>query len=272
MEEFEVINSRGLKLRGVLQWPASESPVPALLVLHGCCGHKGEAHIKRFTEAAQENGLLGVRFDASGFGDSDGTVGDDFRVSHYLEDIKDVVNFLENHPRVQGNCISICGHSLGASLAIIFAAQHGSIVSCSAIQPCSKITRTTSPLDLVCWKKIGSLPFSSELPHLLSFSLPWSFAEDADRFDATLWAHLVNCKLQIMYGTLDDVVIPEDVLSILKNAPKGTALVVLEGMAHDFKMVSSQVEIVTAKLFEFIVEGIGAQNKSRKPIASAPAS
>src|SRR5947209_4643858 len=93
-ESVQITNHRSLKLAGELHLPSSNAPRPAVILLHGFTGYKQEGHIVAMGEALAGAGIVAIRFDASGFADSEGTLEDDYRFSNYLQDAEDVLAWL----------------------------------------------------------------------------------------------------------------------------------------------------------------------------------
>ena len=247
--------STGLPLAAVIHIPDGSGPFPAVLVLHGFMGFKEEVHITEFASQLCENGFLALRFDATGFGKSGGSPERDYRVGTYLSDAKLVYSALKQRPDVIPSRTGVCGHSLGAGLSIIVAAQVKA-AACCAVQPGTKVTRPSGSRPLSIWDGKEGVEFESECPDYRKFSLPREFALDADRFDVRIWVKDLKCPLQIMYGTTDATVAPEDTLSIYECAPPGTALVTLDGYDHNFWLERAKLDFVTQTLVGFFRQSL----------------
>lgn len=249
-ESRRISGTNGLKLAALLDYPRTGNPDGAAIVLHGFSGYKTEVHIEKLALDLAAVGFLTLRFDASGFGESEGNPERDFRVSNYLSDIFHVSDYLTEEFKIDR--IVLTGHSLGANLAIIAAGQSDRFVACSAIQPPTKLPRDTWRRDKGLWKQQGYLELESGCPGYSRFRLPWEFVEDADRFDARDFVGQVTCPLQILYGTEDDAVAPADTISIYERAPQQIELVELKGVGHFYVNHPEQMEQVSSYVVPFL--------------------
>ena len=250
-EKLKIPNRLGLNLATIVSRKISIKPSPAVIVLHGFTGFKSEPHISKFAEDLADAGFVSVRFDASGFGESDGEPFTDFRVSSYLSDIFDVVTFIEGLDYVHRNRIGLTGHSLGSNLAIIAAGSSDKFIGCCAVQPCTKLPRPTWARDLTQWQKIGFAELESPCPQYPKFRLPWEFVQDADRFDARSFVRNINCPLEIIYGTADTTVLPSDTLSICELAPPQTTVTPLPGVGHYIWESPKQLADISSRIVKF---------------------
>ena len=87
-EKIFIDNSNGLKLSLIISYPDKNKQYPAILILGGFVGYKEEAHVKELAGALMQNGFAAIRFDCSGFGESDGIFEKDYLMSNYLKDIE----------------------------------------------------------------------------------------------------------------------------------------------------------------------------------------
>ena len=247
----EISNKKGLKLKILMNLASLDSKAPCVLVLHGFTGFKEEEHLAAFAEGLAASGFHALRFDCSGFGESDGSPESDFRVSNYLSDIQHVMDHLTTLPFVDQNRLGICGHSLGGGLAIITAAKDNRIKACCGVQA-SKINMLGSQIyDLEKWQSTGWFEKETEHPTRGKIRLPWSFAVDRNQHDASEAVTKLKIPLMLMYGTKDQAVPQDMVLSMYESATCNKQLVKLDGFEHDFKKRPEQVRLATQHLVEF---------------------
>lgn len=204
-----------------------------------------------FAEKLEQIGIASVRFDASGFGESDGNCERDFRVSSYLQDVHDVYRYVVNQPFVDPDAIGIVGHSLGGCLSLIFAAQTPAVKACCAVQPCTKLTRPGSSLDLETWRSRGCFERVCDPPLDKHVWLPVEFAEDADQINALDYAGQIKIPTCILYGHNDVDVLPSDTISIYEKLSGDKVLIGLDGVDHAFKRNHEHLEIVASNVVEF---------------------
>jgi len=251
-ERVQIKNRRGLNLAAVIHRPDKSERVPCVLLLHGFLGCKDEEHIQAFAHALATAGIAAVRFDASGFHESEGSPEEDFRVSHYLTDVDDVYLHVKQLPFVDTARIGVAGHSLGAMVALIFTALNPDIKACCAAQVPTKLTREESTLPLQQWRETGWFEQYCGEPINKLIRLPYSMAEDADRYNALDYMLTITVPICIMYGTLDQAVTPENTILLFKkaeNCPK--ELIELVDTDHDFRWHPDKMRIVVDHLISF---------------------
>jgi uncharacterized protein len=256
-ERVQIKNRRGLHLATVIHRPEKTERVPCVLLLHGFLGCKDEEHLQAFAHALTAAGLAAVRFDVSGFHESEGSPEEDFRVSNYLTDVEDVLAYVKQLPFVDLARIGVAGHSLGAMVALIFTALHSDIKACCAIQVPTKLTREESTLPLQQWRETGWFEQYCGEPINKLIRLPYSMAEDADHFDALDYMARIKVPISIMYGTLDLAVTPENTISLYEaasNCPK--QLIELTDTDHDFRWHPDKLAIVVDRVIKFFLASL----------------
>ena len=252
-EEVWFPNKRGLKLSGALHLPRESGKRPAIVVLHGFTGFKDENHIAAFATELASLGFIALRFDASGFGYSEGTPEKDFRASNYLDDVDVAISFLLSRADVDPERIGICGHSFGGGLSVIATAKSSMIKACGAVQPSPVTWVRGCGHDLNEWKKSGWMELETSHPRYKNIRLPWDFVVDRNRHDAVTSAAELKVSLMVMYGTKDQTVDPENSIAIFENAKCSKELLPLEGYDHDFGSYPDQLKYVCSKLGAFFV-------------------
>lgn len=251
-EEVFIENPKGLKLAAVINFPDKNKQYPAIIILHGFTGYKEEAHLEELAKTLANNGFTAIRFDCSGSGESEGTFEKDYLVSNYLDDIKSVFNYVRNLKFVNKSKIGIVGHSMGGMLSVIFAAMHPEIKICVPISPTTTMTAGNWIKEVIGeWRETGW--FDKELSRDGSqIRIPFSFIEDANKFDAVNYVSKLHCSLLMIVGLTDDTVSPEDSKKIFKIANKPKELIEIKGMGHDYKKHPKVIKIVNEKILNFI--------------------
>lgn len=244
-EPPSISNPHGLRLATLIDTPTPLTKHPAVILLHGFTGYKEEPHIALLAQTLAKNNIVAVRFDASGFGKSEGTLEHDYRLSNYYHDLETVYNWLRQQDYVDTDRIGVWGHSMGALLSIMFAAQHPDITAICALSAPAQLGKTdllASVLDK--WKQTGWFEKVSSTYGLIK--IPYAFIEDAQQYNALEYLQkLHNQHLLIMLGTADDVVAPQDTRTIFQAAPQPKQLVEIEGMDHAPKQNDSHLQQVT---------------------------
>jgi pimeloyl-ACP methyl ester carboxylesterase len=112
--------SQGLRLAGVVRWPAgmqSNERRPALVVLHGFGSNKSAENVLGPCAEIETMGYITLRFDMPGCGDSEGPRGH-LICMEQVQATLDAVGFMTGEPTVQTDAIGLIGSSFGAAVAI----------------------------------------------------------------------------------------------------------------------------------------------------------
>ncbi len=145
--------SGNLTLAGTLTVPAGgRGPFPAALLIHGsgpvdrdenAPGLKTDI-FRQLAEALAASGIASFRFDKRGVGESDGNAASASRAD-LLDDVRAALDALRAQPEVDGGRIVLIGHSEGAYLAPIVAAEDpaiaGLVLLAGAARSLAEITR-----------------------------------------------------------------------------------------------------------------------------------
>ncbi|GIV80905.1 MAG: hypothetical protein KatS3mg051_0259 [Anaerolineae bacterium] len=122
-QEYAVTLENGIA--AIVNQPAGEGPLPAVLMLHGFASHKDEVGdmYKRLAAALAEQGIASLRLDFRGWGESAGGM-ENSTVQGMVEDTEVGYNYLTSLDFVDDSRIGVIGFSLGGRIAIVSAAQH----------------------------------------------------------------------------------------------------------------------------------------------------
>ena len=112
--------NEGQKLIGVLHRPAAadRDKTPAVVLFHGFTGTKVEPHriFVKAAEALARAGIVALRFDFRGSGDSEGDF-EDMTLPGEISDARVSLDYVSGLPGVDGNNIGILGLSMGGAVA-----------------------------------------------------------------------------------------------------------------------------------------------------------
>lgn len=122
-QEYAVTLENGIA--AIVNQPAGEGPLPAVLMLHGFASHKDEVGdmYKRLAAALAEQGIASLRLDFRGWGESAGGM-ENSTIQGMVEDAAVGYNYLTTLDFVDDSRIGVIGFSLGGRIAIVSAAQH----------------------------------------------------------------------------------------------------------------------------------------------------
>jgi uncharacterized protein len=119
-EEKVAIASAGLRLAGVVRIPADRQPGerrPAFLVLHGFGSNKNSQNVLAPCKVLDALGYVTLRFDMRGCGESEGEHGRVICLEQ-VEDTRNALGFLSEHPAVAPDRIGVIGTSFGGAVAV----------------------------------------------------------------------------------------------------------------------------------------------------------
>jgi len=166
------IPSGGKRMAGVLHLPAGRGRAPAVLMLHGFTGHKVETH-RLFVRTARQlaaSGLIVLRFDFRGSGDSEGEF-EEMTIRGEVEDALNALAFLREQRRVDTARVGLVGFSLGGCVAALSLPRAGEIKALVLWAPVSNPMRWMPPTGVpdrpvnIGGNRVG-VNFYKELPEL----------------------------------------------------------------------------------------------------------
>ncbi|KAA8668361.1 alpha/beta fold hydrolase [Clostridium sp. HV4-5-A1G] len=129
VENFEVKNKAGKVLRGIINRPEIEYKMPCIIFCHGFMGNK-LGHDFMFVKIArilESMGVVSVRFDFAGSGESDGDFLD-LTISGEIEDCSSVIDYVNSVYYVDKNKINILGFSMGGAVAAVIACNYSNLI------------------------------------------------------------------------------------------------------------------------------------------------
>jgi len=151
-EEETTFPSSELTLVGTITLPAGDGPFPAVLFIHGsgpldrdgnAPGFRMDAY-RQLAHGLAEAGIASLRFDKRGVSESEGDAATASR-SDLLDDVRAALAALREHDEVDSSRVVLVGHSEGAYLAPVIAAEDptlkGIAVLAGAARPLDEITR-----------------------------------------------------------------------------------------------------------------------------------
>src|SRR5215470_8901829 len=112
--------SAGLKLTGNVRLPDGLKPGEkrgAFLVLHGFGSNKDSSNVLAPTKVLTQLGYVTLRFSMRGCGDSEGEFGRVICLEQ-VEDTRNALTVLAQHPAVDGKRIAVVGSSFGGAVAV----------------------------------------------------------------------------------------------------------------------------------------------------------
>lgn len=156
--EAIVLEVSGQKIFAILHLPITEKKCPAVLFCHGYAGSKmgSQRMFVRMAEKMTQQGMIALRFDYRGSGDSEGDF-QNMTLASEVEDTMAALEYLMSHPLVNGDKIGILGRSLGGVVAIKTAALFGKAKSVALWSPVFDASPWMGELDTFFQKTDGEI-------------------------------------------------------------------------------------------------------------------
>lgn len=121
MKQHEWILSQGRKLSAMIHANSfTVTQTPVIICCHGFSSEKIGSNqlMLQIANAIEAAGLIAVRFDFTGSGESDGEFAADTTITNWRNDLSNVVNWVKNLPEFEGLPIYLLGHSLGGLIVL----------------------------------------------------------------------------------------------------------------------------------------------------------
>lgn len=252
-------NGKGLNLSTELYIPGSETePHPTVLLFHGFTGYKESPDLVDLSKKLAEKGICAVRFTASGFGDSDGTIDQNYRFSNHRNDAERIYDYVSHEPYVAVEKIGIYGNSLGGKLAVLFAAAHPEIRAlCITSAPVSMYQTMYKDL-LPEWEKTGYFEKISGRTNT-PVRIPYAFIVDEELPTHDVLAaakRLTPMKALVIAGEEDTEVPKEETERIFEAMACRAEFRVIPGMVHKYKSQPDIMERVNQSITAFFEAGL----------------
>lgn len=228
-------------LATILHKPEGKGPFPAVILLSGFLESMESEVIKSLAHQLAENGIVALRFDTTGFGASEGTITEDYRVSAYMNDIDTMWNYLKHQSFVNVNAIGVWGHSLGGTLAICYSADYPTAIKGTVAVSCpTKIGSSIGFKDKIDkWKTDGEIELETHQNEKIT--VPYSFIKDGESYSALDAAPGLKQPILVVVGSNDDRVANSETRSIFQAIPGEKEILDITGMKHRY---GDQPEIV----------------------------
>lgn len=247
-KKFWVVNRRGLKLAGVMAVPEGLDRFPTVMLLHGFKGYKEEETYTTLAKELAQKGVGSVRFDASGFGESEGTIERDYRFSNYASDTEAVYEWFKSQDGVEKARIGVCGQSMGGLMALVFASKHPEVKAVGMISSPDLIGEDGElAAEIKGWRETGTWETTSS--KYGPITVPYAWLTDAQKFRGSEYSVRVKQPSLYVLGLADKTVTPAQTRKVFQAANEPKELVEIAGMDHFYKR---QPEIL-AKINRIVV-------------------
>ena len=253
-EKVFIKNKKGLRIASVIHRPEKKGKYPTIVLLHGFRGYKEEVQIVMLANELEQNGFVVVRFDTSGYGESEGTTEYDYRLSNFYSDTESVFKYLQTQSYVDLDKLGLFGHSLGGTLAIVFASQNPWLKAVCVVSPPTESARKDNHERIKLWEESGW--YEKETTQFGLKKFPFEFVIDSKKYNALHFIDKVTMPILFILGTADKQVTPRNTKEIFELANSPKELIEIEGMNHHYQKVPEQLAKINVNVVDFFKKNI----------------
>lgn len=255
-EKVFIKNNKGLKLATLINKPESLGKFPVVILLVGFGGYKEWLPMETLARILVKNDIGTIRFDPSGFGESEGTLEEDYKITNYIKDSQSVFNYVTELDWVDKKKVGVCGQSMGGILASVLTKNNH--VSVKALSLISSPVMMGSDDDLTGkyknWGKDGYLERSNS--KYGKFNVPFSFIKDAKKWNALDYIKDLNLPIQVIWCS-NDINVPNQVTKQLyDNAVEPKEFKVLKGADHFLNRDPETIKMMVDVVVKFISKNL----------------
>ncbi len=222
-------NHFGEKLTGTLHMPIRPSG-HAVVFGHCFTCTRHTSILRHICSELTEEGFMALRFDFSGNGQSEG----DFAESTYSKQISEMTTAIALLSKKGASWIGLAGHSLGAAIALLTAAQQ------QAVKTVCILAGRLSGLNAMYFlsqtqrrelQNTGRVLFSSRGR---SLQLPKDFFADAEQYNLPEVVTSIQIPLLVVHGDNDEIIPVHEAYQAQELNPANTKLAVIPQADHMF--------------------------------------
>jgi fermentation-respiration switch protein FrsA (DUF1100 family) len=247
MQESVVFANEGQRIFGTVHVPQGghKPPFPALVMLHGFTGQRVEPH-QLFVKASRrfaDLGILTVRFDFRGCGESQGNF-EDISIEGQMGDVHAALKFVRNRYDVVKERIGLLGLSLGGAIAASVAGQAKAGIHClvlwAAVADLRQTFNSRAPENLV--SNLGKQKIHDYFGNALS----QRYLDELFAFHPVERVRAYGGSALIVHGDADESVSLDDAKRYEQALRNGSdvALHIIEGADHTFAGLSWEKELI----------------------------
>jgi putative redox protein len=238
-EQIRFKNHLGEQLTGTLHRPESGEAGQGVVLGHcfTCSRHTGI--LRELAAALNRAGFLALRFDFSGNGQSQGA----FVESTYSKQIAEM-EIAADRLRAEGaNWIGLAGHSLGAVVSVLTAADLSDVGAVCALA--GRISGLT-PMHFLSTRQKSELEQTGKVrfeSRGRSLKLSKEFFADAGRFELPRIIGELKIPLLVVHGDADEVIPVEEAHKAKDANPDAVTLEIVPGADHMFSDRSQREQV-----------------------------
>ena len=219
----------------------------------GFLDSKDYKHLKVLAKDLAKTGYFAVRFDPTGTWTSPKEISE-YTISNYLRDIKFIIdNFGKSE---DSSDIVLIGHSIGGMISLLYAAQDNRITKVIDIMSPYRYVRPDRKDKQEKWKARGVRISTRDLPDnsgkRIKFHIPYSFLQDAEKYDALVAVKKINIPLFFIAGEKDMTIPADDVKTIYNHANSPKQFVLMKNIGHDYRHSREKIALINKEIIQFL--------------------
>jgi alpha-beta hydrolase superfamily lysophospholipase len=218
-------NKRGQKLLGIVHNTAAREPNAAVILCHGMESSKESEKLVTLSRQLAERGILALRFDFAGSGESEGK----FEEMTYSGEVEDLRAAYEVVMKYRPKKIGVLGSSMGGTVALLFAAQEQNVAAlvtiAAPVHPERFSERLSTPEETRQWRARGFTRYHGR-------RLNVSLLHDFEVLDVPKAARKIFCPVLVIHGDKDDIVPVAEGHELFAALAAPKRLCIIEGSGH----------------------------------------
>jgi pimeloyl-ACP methyl ester carboxylesterase len=227
MQEERIIfsNSRGQRLVGVLHRADGSETAAAVILCHGMESSKESEKLVTLSRQFAERGILALRFDFAGSGESEGK----FAEMTYSGEVEDLRAAYEVVMKYRPKKIGVLGSSMGGTVALLFAAEERNVAALATIaapvHPERFSERLSTPEQTRQWRAQGFTQYHGR-------RLNVSLLHDLEVLDVPKAVRKIFSPVLVIHGDRDDIVPVAEGRELFAALAGPKRLCIIEGSGH----------------------------------------
>jgi len=217
-------------LSGVCHQPDSVASSAGVVFCHGMESNKDSAKIVEMSRFLSGQGLVALRFDFAGCGDSLGSF-EEISYAHEVEDLHAAVAYLESTGVER---FGLLGSSMGGSVALLYAgsSEHPESVAAVATMaapsdPLEIVAQFATPEELAAWERKGFTDYHGR-------RINRTLLDDIRAIDIVGAAKRIPCPVLLIHGDADRTVPVCQARRLYETLGTRKELLILPGGDHRF--------------------------------------
>jgi putative redox protein len=228
-QQIQFTNHRGEKLAGTLHVPWRDFHRGIILGHCFTCSRHTRV-LRQISEGLVSAGFNVLRFDFSGNGQSEG----EFSASSYSKQIAEMKTAASYMDARGVSWLGLAGHSMGAMVALLAAAEMDSIKAL-----CVLAARSSGPTvtDFLSESQLDELRLTGRVSLMSrgrSLELTQEFFDDTARHDLPAVVASLRQHIFVVHGDQDEIIPVDEAYRLQQLQPKSTQLAIVSGADHMF--------------------------------------